>query len=61
MERGISMVSNHPFTNIVQGSDRNEHDVFEGHGKGDVTSKVSDPPFTNLVQKSDSDERFMLI
>jgi len=29
--------------------DYNEHGVFEGNGKEDVTSKVSDPPFTNLV------------
>jgi len=30
--------------------DHNEHGVFEGHGKEDVTSKVSDSSFTNLVQ-----------
>ena len=54
------MVSDPPFTNLVQGSDRNEHDAFEGHVKGDVTSKVLDPPFTNLVQRSDKGEESML-
>jgi len=55
------MVSNPPFTNLVQRSDRNEHDAFEGPKKRDVTSKISDPPFTNLVQRSDSDEESILI
>ena len=41
--------------------DHNEHGIFEGHGKKDVTRKVSDPPFTNLVQSSDSNEKPMLI
>ena len=41
--------------------DHNEHGVFEGHGKEDVTSKVSDPSFTNLIQRSDSNEKPMLI
>ena len=49
------------FHNFVPGSDYNKHDAFEGHGKGDVTSKASDPPFTNLIQRSDSDEELMLI
>ena len=48
------MVSDPPSTNLVQRSDHNEHDAFEDHGKGDVTSKVSDPPFTNLVQRSET-------
>jgi len=60
-EREISMVSDPPFINLVQGSYRNEHDAFEGHGKRNVTSKVLDPPVTNLIQKSDSDEEPMLI
>ena len=54
-ERGISIVSDPLFT------DRDEHDAFEGYGKGDVTSKVSDPSFTNLVQGSDNNEEPMLI
>ena len=54
-KREINMVSDPLFTN------RNEHDAFEGHGKGEVTEKVLDPPFTNLVQRSDSDEEPMLI
>ena len=29
--------------------DYNEHDIFDGHRKEDVTSKVSDPLFTILV------------
>jgi len=41
--------------------DHNEHDIFEGHGKVNITSKVSDSPFTNLVQRSDSNEELMLI
>jgi len=41
--------------------DRKEHGAFEGHGKGDVTSKVSDPPFTNLIQRSDNNKKSMLI
>jgi len=52
---GISIVSDHLLT------DHDEHDAFEGYGKGDVTSKVSDPSFTNLVQRSGSDEERMLI
>ena len=55
------MASDPPFTNLVQGSGRNEHDALEGQGKGDVSSKVSDPPFTNLVQSSDSDKKPLLI
>ena len=55
------MVLDPPFTNLIQGSGRNEYDAFEDHEKGDVTSKVSDPPFTNLVQRSDNDEESMLI
>jgi len=45
------MVSDPPFTNIIQGSDHNEHDAFEGHGKGDVTSKVSDLPSLILFKE----------
>ena len=45
------MVSNPPFTNHVQESDRNEHDAFEGHEKGNITGMVSDPHFTNLFQE----------
>ena len=37
------------------------HRIFEGHKKGDITSKVSDPLFTNLIQRSYSDEESMLI
>ena len=37
--------------------DHNEHGVFEGHGKEDVTSKVLDPLFANLIQRSDSNEK----
>ena len=55
------MVSDPPFTNLIQGSDHNEYDAFEGHEKGDVTSKVSDLLFTNLVRRSDSDEEPTLI
>ena len=33
-ERETNMVSDLFFTNLIQGSDRNEHDAFEGHGKG---------------------------
>jgi len=55
------MTSDPPFTNLIQGSGRNEHNAFEGHEKEDVTSKVSDPPFINLFQRSDSDEELMLI
>ena len=60
-ERENSVVSDPPFTNLVQGSDHNEHDTFEGQGKGDVTGKVSDLSFTNLFQRSDSEEESMLI
>ena len=28
------MVSDPPFTNLIQGSDHNKHNAFEGHGKG---------------------------
>ena len=38
------MVSDPSFTNLVQGSDRNELDAFEGHGKENITCVVSDPP-----------------
>ena len=55
------MVSDPPFTNLIQGSGRNEHNAFEGHEKEDVTSKISDPLFINLVQIGDSDEELMLI
>ena len=59
--RGINMVSDSPFTNIVQGSDYNEHDAFEDHGKGNITDVVSDPPFTNLFQRSDNNRESILI
>jgi len=59
--RGINMVSDPPFTNLIQESDHNEHDAFEGHGKGNITGVVSDPLFTNLFQRSDSNEESMLI
>ena len=55
------MVSDPPFTNFIQGSDRNEHDGFEDHRKEDVISKVSDLSFTNLIQRSDNDKELMLI
>ena len=55
------MVSDPPFTNLVQVSDCNEYDAFEGHEKEDATSKVSDPSFTNRIQRSDSDEEPMII
>ena len=44
--RGISMVSDPPFTNLVQRNDRDEHDVFEGTGKGTspVTSRILPSP-----------------
>jgi len=41
--------------------DHNEHGVFEGHEKVDITSKVLDSPFTNLIQRSDSNEKPMLL
>ena len=50
------MVSDPLFTNLVQGSDSNEHDALESHGKEDITGMVSDFSFTNLVQGSDSNE-----
>ena len=55
------MVSDPPFINLVQESDRNEHDAFEGHGKGNITDVVSNPPFTNLAQRSDMNGESMLI
>ena len=55
------MVSDSPFTNLVQGNDRNEHDAFEGHGNENITGVVSDTPFTNLIQGSDSNEELILI
>jgi len=45
------MVSDPPSANLVQRSDRNEHDTFEGHGKRDVTSKVSNPPSPILFKE----------
>ena len=50
------MVSDLFFTNLIQGSDNNEHDVLESYGKEDNTDTVLDPPFTNLVQGSDINE-----
>ena len=58
---GISIISDPPFTNLVRGSDRNEHDAFEGHEKGHVTSKVSDHPFINFIKRSDSEKEPLLI
>jgi len=45
-----------PSHNLIQGSDNNEHDTLEGHGKEYITGMVSAHPFTNLVQGSDSNE-----
>ena len=54
------MVSDPFFTNLVQGSNSNEHDALEGHGKEDIIGTISDPPFTNLVQRSDRNEHDVL-
>ena len=54
------MVSDFSFTNIAQGSNSDEHDTLEGHGKENITDTVSDPSFTNLVQESDSNEHDVL-
>ena len=55
------MISDPPLTNLVQGSDSNEHYALEGHRKKNITGTVLDSPFTNLLQISDSNKKPMLI
>ena len=55
------MVSDPPFTNLIQVSDNNEYDALEDYEKEDIPGMVSDPSFANLVQGSDCNKKRMLI